>query len=182
MSLKIYKIISQNTEQYYIAHSSSLYLSSVLQQFVFKYKKFLNDNKLFHPVFNIIDFNDISIVLLFDNILLDNINIIIQQYLTTNEKCINNNTNINIINKLNDIVIIKNNKSINKQDYLKKYYENNKNKYIKSNNEKKEYYKKNKNEIKQKSKLSYNEKINKKNKKISMNINTFFNEMENNSD
>ena len=68
MSFKIYKIISQYTDKYYIGYSSSLYISSVLQQFIFKYKKFLNNVNLFHPVFNIIDFNNISIVLLFDNI------------------------------------------------------------------------------------------------------------------
>ena len=182
MSLKIYKIISQNTNKYYIGHTTSLYLSSVLQQFIFKYKKFLNDEKLFHPVFNIIDFNHISIVLLFDNIEIDNINNIIQQYLITNENYVNNDTNANIINKLNDIFIIKHNKSINKSDYLKTYYENNKDKYKKSNDEKKEYYEKNKNSIKQNSKLSYDEKIKNKNKKISMNINIFFDKLENNSD
>ena len=182
MLFKIYKIISQNTNKYYIGHTSSLYISSVLQQFIFKYKKFLNENKLFNPVFNIIDFNNISILLLFDNIEFENIYNIVQHYLTTNENYVNNNTDVNVINKLDNVIIIKTIKNINKLDYFKTYYENNKEKYTKTNDEKKEYYEKNKNEIKKNSKLSYVKKKNKKNKKISTNINTFFDEMENNSD
>ena len=180
--LKIYKIISQNTDKYYIGFTSSKYLSNVLQQFIFKYKKYLNNEISFNTVYNIIDFDDINIELLYDNIEEEKVSQIINDYIIQNNNSINNDINQNIINKLNDINIIKNKKCQNKSEYLKNYYEQHKEKYTKNIQDKKEYYSNNKDKIKNTSKLSYADKIKNNNKKISMNINIFFDNLENDSD
>ena len=182
MSNKIYKIISQNSNKYYIGHTSSQYLSSVLQQFIFKYKKFLNNTTSFNPVFNVIDFDNVSIVLLFDNVELKNIHTIINKYKNENECDVNEETCENIINKLETVSIMKNTKSINKKEYLKEYYEQNKEKYVKDEDDVKKYYNDNKEKIKNTYKLLYDQKKKNENKRISMNINDFFDELENNSE
>jgi hypothetical protein len=182
MSFKIYKIISLNTEKYYIGSTTSKYLSSVLQQFIFKYKKFIDTQILFNPVYNIIDFNDLTIDLLFDITEQEKISEIINKYIVENNNSINGDIVNKCINKLNNINIINNKNNINKKEYSKNYYEKNKNKYKKNIEDIKKYYDENKDKIKNTSKIFYNEKKENDNKKISMNINSFFDKLENNSD
>lgn len=144
---KIYKITSKNTNDYYINFTEKKNLVFIINNYVLEYVSFVLNKKLnFKKVFNIIDYNDISIELLskFDDPDL------VKQYIDT---YIENNKNIiskenTIKNNFKEINIIKLTK--NRGDYFKNYYSKNKNTEEEIKTKNKEYYEKNKSNIKNK--------------------------------
>jgi hypothetical protein len=168
----IYIIKSQNTDKYYIDHSTYSYASLILHKHINSYKLYIKNKIHFKSVYNIIDLNNVYIEILEkldecdENIINDKIN----DYILNNPNIIDNTENIN--NNLDEIIIYKNKKTKeDKKEYLKKYYEDTKD----ENKDKlKEYYKNNKTEIKRKSRRYY--KSIKDKQTISKDITEYFNE------
>ena len=157
--MKVYKIISQNTNLYYISYTDKKYISTELHCLIKKYKKnTLKDNSIC-IIFN---YNDISFIELFESEHLYEIQQFINAYKQSNDNfIIENNENI-IHENYADIRIIK--------------QSNNKNNSI-LNQKQKTYYDKNRYKLAKKS-LNRYYKIKKENEpnSMSMNINEILND------
>jgi Ni,Fe-hydrogenase I large subunit len=165
--MKVYLIKSLNSDKSYVDYTSFKYPSQLLHNMINKYLTFIKNKKKFHPVFNIIDLNDVYVDIIYEDDNLDNIVKFMSKYNNIMENEINNN-----FEKINVVKSPSIEKNIN---YHKLYYNNNKDKYVKDENVQKKYYEDNKKILKEKSKKYYRTKKIEERSKYSVSILNFIN-------